>query len=157
MEPKDYVLAAGVVVTLFLGVWNAVVNYRWNQRTSFINTITSQRIKWIEQLRQDIASFGALMHHGCLADTEKEPQEGEMLREAVRLRQVIRLRLNPTMEPDKTIERLVGEIPRQMDSTRQPHLAEALEELTRAAQVLIKQEWEKVKAESKYGDLSQRV
>ncbi len=52
MEAKDYVLAAGVAVTLLLGIWNAIVNHRVSKRTTFINTVTSQRIKWIEQLRQ---------------------------------------------------------------------------------------------------------
>ena len=30
MEGKDLVLAAGVVVTLVLGVWNAITNHRIN-------------------------------------------------------------------------------------------------------------------------------
>jgi len=45
MEGKDLVLAAGVVVTLVLGVWNAITNHRINRRTNFVNTVTSQRIK----------------------------------------------------------------------------------------------------------------
>lgn len=70
MEPKDWVLAAGVVVTLVLGGWNAVVNHRINKRTTFVNTVTSQRIKWIEQLRQDISAFAGLTYHWSHTDIE---------------------------------------------------------------------------------------
>jgi len=155
MEPKDYVLAAGVVVTLVLGIWNAVVNHRASQRTTFINTVTSQRIKWIEQLRQDISSFSGLTYHWCFTDVEGKPHESEMLKEIDRLRHVIRLRLNPAGEHDKTIERLISEIPKLTDPSNQPRLVAALEELTCTTQLLLKQEWEKVKSESKHGDLGE--
>lgn len=157
MEPKDYVLAAGVVVTLVLGIWNAVVNHRTSQRTMFINTVTTQRIKWIEQLRQDISTFSGLTYHWCFTDVAGKPEESEMLKEIDRLRHVIRLRLNPSEEPDKTIEQLIGQIPRLTGSDQQQQLVEALEELTRTTQRLLKQEWEKVKSESKQGDLSVRA
>ena len=157
MEAKDYVLAAGVLVTLVLGIWNAVVNHRASQRTTFINTVTSQRIKWIEQLRQDISSFSGLTYHWCFTDVEGEPKKSEMLKEIDRLRHVIRLRLNPEGEHDKTIEELIGKIPKLTDPSYQPQLVEALEELTRTTQLLLKQEWEKVKLESKHGDLGENA
>lgn len=157
MEPKDWVLAAGVVVTLFLGAWNAVVNYRINKRTTFVNTVTSQRIKWIEQLRQDISAFSGLTYHWAHTDLEGKPGEAELLKEVDRLRHVIRLRLNPTGAHDKKIEALIAEIPRYTDSSRQKELTDALERLTVATQALLKEEWEKVKKESQHGPLSERA
>ena len=157
MEPKDYVLAAGVVVTLLLGIWNAVVNHRINKRTTFVNTVTSQRIKWIEQLRQDIGAFCGLIYHWSHTDIEGKPEEGEVLKEFDRLRHVIRLRLNPQGQHDKTIEALIDEIPRLTASERQKELVNALERMTRATQALLKEEWEKVKRESELGPLSERA
>jgi len=157
MEPKDHVLAAGVIVTLILGIWNAVVNHRINKRTTFVNTVTSQRIKWIEQLRQDIGAYCGLAYHWSHSDMEGKPGEGELLKELDRLRHVIRLRLNPRGEHDKTIEALVEEIPRYTDPQRQKELVDALERMTKATQALLKEEWDKVKRESEHGPLSERA
>ena len=154
METKDYVLAAGVVVTLILGIWNAIVSHRASKRTTFINTVTSQRIKWIEQLRQDIGTFCGLTYHWAHTDVQGKAEEGEMLREVDRLRHVIRLRLNPQGEHDKTIEALIEEIPRLTAPENQTKLAAALERMTCTTQLLLKGEWEKVKRESEHGSLS---
>lgn len=157
MEPKDYVLAAGVVVTFVLGVWNSVVNHRVNKRTTFVNTVTSQRIKWIEQLRQDIGAFSGLIYHWSHSDVEGKPQESEILKEFDRLRHVIRLRLNPQGEQDRIIEALIEEMPHYTAPERQQELVGALERLTKATQALLKEEWEKVKRESAQGPLSERA
>lgn len=157
MEPKDYVLAGGVAVTLLLGIWNAVVNHRISKRTAFVNTVTSQRIKWIEQLRQDIGAFCGLIYHWSHTDIEGKPEEGEVLKEFDRLRHVIHLRLNPLGEHDKVIEALIEEIPRLTAPERQKELVNAIERMTRATQALLKEEWEKVKQESEHGPLSERA
>ena len=157
MEAKDFVLAAGVAVTLGLGIWNAVVNRSVSKRTTFINTVTSQRIIWIEQLRQDIGAFCGLTYHWSHSDVEGKPEEGDMLKEIDRLRHVIRLRLNPKGEHDKTIESLIEKIPRLTGQEDQVKLVAALERMTRTAQLLLKEEWDKVKRESEHGPLSDRA
>ena len=157
MEAKDYVLVAGVAVTLFLGIWNAIVNHRISKRTTFVNTVTSQRIKWIEQLRQDVGAFCGLTYHWAHTNVEGKPEEGEMLKEVDRLRHIIRLRLNPGGEHDKTIEALIEEIPRLTAPENQAKLVGALERMTRTTQLLLKEEWEKVKRESEHGPLSERA
>lgn len=154
---SDWVLAAGVLVTLGLGAWNAWNNYRIDKRSTFVNTVTSQRIKWIEQLRQDIGAFCGLTYHWSSSDLGGEPGEAEVLKEIDRLRHVIRLRLNPLGEHDKTIEGLIDEIPRYTDPSQQKELGDALERMTRATQALLKEEWEKVKRESEHGPFSERA
>jgi hypothetical protein len=72
-------------------------------RTAFINTLTSQRIKWIDELRQDISSFSGFTHTWCFTALEGKPQEYDVLKEIDRLRHVIRLRLN---RPGHMIRRL---------------------------------------------------
>jgi hypothetical protein len=154
LEAQDYILGAGVIVTLILGIGNAIANYRASRRTMFINTVTSQRIKWIEQLRQDISTFSGLTHTWCFSELEGKPQEYELLKEIDRLRHVIRLRLNPAGEHDKKIEQLIEEIPTLTEISKRQELKRALNELTSTAQLLIKEEWEKVKEESKRGDIT---
>ena len=155
VEFKDYALAAGVIVTLILGVWNALANHHFNSRTTFVNTVTSQRIQWIEQLRQDIASYSGLVFHWSSTDLADKTEERQIFKDIDRLQHVIRLRLNPTGNNDKTIERLLDEIPNQAyDQTK---VRPMLEELTKASQRLLKEEWEKVKHESKHGPSSERA
>jgi len=154
-EPKDYVLAAGVIVTLLLGIWNAFANHRFNQRTMFVNTVTSQRIKWIEQLRQDISTFSGLVYHWALTDLPDSTEERQIIKEIDRLNHVIRLRLNPAGIHDQKIEQLLADIPKH--TADEIRIKGLLEELTCTTQALLKDEWEKVKAESKKGPLSDRA
>ncbi len=155
MEAEDYVLLFGVIVTLALGVWNLIQALQVMRKTSFINTVTSQRILWIEQLRQDVSKFCGLTHTWCMSDLEDKPEESEILEEIDRLRHVIRLRLNPNDTPDRKIAALLKKIPELTHSSKRTELLAALEELTVETQLLIKDEWEKVKKEAKNGDLSE--
>lgn len=154
-EPKDIVLAAGVVVTLVLGIWNALANFRSGQRTMFVNTVTSQRIKWIEQLRQDISAFSGLVYHWAMTDLTDSKEEQQIVKEIDRLNHVIRLRLNPAGAHDKAIETLLAEIPKHTADGEK--IKGLLEKLTVTSQALLKEEWEKVKAESRNGPLSERA
>ncbi len=156
MEGKEIIYGLGILLTFALGVWNLIANYHATRRTSFINTVTSQRVKWIEQLRQDISSFSGLTHTWCCSELEGKPEETEMLKEIDRLRHVIRLRLNPDATHDRKITQLIRKIPELTDISKRTELKEALEELTVTTQLLLSEEWKKVKAEAKYGDLQEK-
>lgn len=153
MDAKDYIYAAGILVTLGLGVWNLVHINRSARKTSFINTVTAQRVKWLEQIRQDISKFVGLTHHWSRSALEGTEREEAVLRDIDQLRYVIRLRLNPDDTPDRKILQLVKRIPELTNDTRRAELYEALDALTDATQEMLKAEWEKVKAEAKDGDL----
>ena len=154
-EAKDTVLAAGVVVTLFLGVWNAVSNHYFNKRTTFVNTVTAQRIKWIEQLRQDISTFSGLTYHWCHRAPDDPEESRKIIQQIDCLRHVIRLRLNPAGQHDSEIERLLDVIPQHTNAP--DTIANLLEQLTKTTQNLLKDEWEKVKQESSRGPRSERA
>lgn len=153
MEAKDIIYGVGIALTFGLGVWNLIVNYRATRKTSFINTVTSQRIKWLEQIRQDIAALAGLTHtwfYSGLAGTDKE---NDVLKEIDRLRHVIQLRLNPDGTLDRRIQTIIRKIPDLTDMTRQKELDQALEELINISQAMLKEEWEKVKLEAEHGNL----
>lgn len=153
MEPKDYVYGFGLIVTLGLGVWNFIQSHRATRKASFINTVTAQRVLWLEQMRQDVAKFVGLTHTWATSGLEGNPSELEVLKDIDRLRHVIRLRLNPDDTPDRQIAALVKRIPELTHESKRDELLKALEQLTVATQEMLKAEWEKVKAESKDGDL----
>jgi hypothetical protein len=155
LEPKDYIYAIGIVVTLGLGIWNFIQAHRATRKASFINTVTAQRVLWIEQMRQDVSMFVGLTHTWAMSDLEDKPSGHEVLKDIDRLRHVIRLRLNPDDPPDKKIAALVKKVPELTHESKRSELLTTLEELTTATQDMLKTEWEKVKAESKDGDLKE--
>jgi hypothetical protein len=156
MEMKDVVYAISILLTFLIGLWNLVLNYRTTRKTGFINTVTSQRVKWIEQLRQDISSFSALTQHAASRNLREGQQEDEALREIDRLHHVIRLRLNPDGIHDQRIEQLIAEIPNLTPASHRDRLTQALEELTVTSQKLLKEEWDKVKLEAEHGNLKKK-
>lgn len=153
VELKDIIYGFGILLTFIVGAWNLFNNYKISRKTTFINTVTAERVKWIEQLRQDISSFSGLTHTWCFSELEGKPDENEILKEVDRLRHVIRLRLNPEGEHDQKIEVLIQKIPKLTHISNREELQQALEDLTVTTQKLLKDEWEKVKKEAKEGDL----
>lgn len=158
MEPKDYIYIVSILATLVLGAWNAYNNHKNNKKTSFINTVTSERVKWLEKLRKNISDFCGLTHTWTRSKVQGTPEEIKILGEIDKLRYLIRLQLNPKTEnnkpnADKKIEDLISKIPDLTDSSMKDELDVAIHELIGISQTLLKNEWEKVKFEAKNGDL----
>lgn len=156
MEPKDIVYAVGIVLTFILGIWNLINNYFQTRKTSFINTVTKQRVEWLEHIRQDVSKLCGLTHTWAFSKLEGKPEEFEVLKELDQLRHVIKLRLNPDDTPDRKIRALIDKIPDLTHESKHEELKKALRELTDETQAMLKNEWEKVKLESEEGNLSKK-
>ena len=154
---KDIFYIVGIILTFVIGVWNIFINYRQSRRTGFINTVTSERVKWIEKLRQNISTFCGLTYNWCYSQLESKPEETEILREIDKLRHLIRLQLNPdpNSKLERKIEELIERIPELTHIDHRNELRDSLNELVKTSQSLLKEEWDKVKAESKRGDLKE--
>jgi hypothetical protein len=147
MEAKDF-------ITLFLGISTAilgVIAHRATVKKRFIETVTTQRVIWIEKLRQDIATFCGLTHTWVYLEDAKA--DDPRLQELDRLRYVIRLRLNPNDEPGSRIERILQAIPDLTHESQRDKLKGKIDEMVIASQCLIKAEWDKVKDEAEKGRL----
>jgi len=139
----------GIAVSLGLGVWNLIQT----RRTQFINTVTSERVKWIQELRNNISALSGAIHTWSTTyahDVVPNQSEGEreLLSEIDRLRYLIRLQLNPNNQTDKEIEALIVSIPKLTNRNTLDLLLSTLESLTQKTQTLLKKEWEKVKEEA---------
>jgi hypothetical protein len=150
---KDVVFSLSLIFTFLLGVWNIVDNYRMARRTAFINTVTAEQIKWIEKLRDNISSFCGLTHAWRQSELEGKPDELDVVKQLDKLRYLISLQLDPAGAYDKEIEFLIALIPDLTHETQTEQLKEKMNELILISQKLLKVEWDKVKEESKRGDL----
>jgi len=158
MDPKDWFYASGIILTAIIGIWNIINHLKTTKKIAFINTVTSERVKWLDKLRHNISSFAGLTHTWTRELHETPESERMLLQEIDKLRYLIRLQLNPKEENgnknvDSRIEDLIAKIPLLTDISLRDQLDAALNELVIESQELLKEEWEKVKKESKKGDL----
>jgi hypothetical protein len=149
--------AIEVAVLSFLGAVigvsiTAFFTSRNNNKNIFIGTVTTERAKWRDELRNHTAEFCKLAY-GQLQD--KDPVSRTRLEE---LRVLIRLRLNPNPEHalDKTILDAIGNATRGLDGSG-VDAREQLETIERNVQALLKQEWEKSKEEARTGKLVSKL
>jgi len=156
METKDIIYGLGIILTFVLGVWNLVNTYVQTRKTSFINTVTKQRIEWLENIRQDVSKFCGLTYTWSVSRLEGKPEEYEVIKELDQLRHVIKLRLNPDDTPDMKISALIDKIPELTNESKIEDLKKAIRELIDETQQMLKNEWEKVKRESEVGNLKGR-
>lgn len=155
---KDVVYTIGILLTLVLGAWNAYQNHQNTRRTSFINTVTSERVKWIAHLRETISRFCGLTYHWALSpQLQGTAGAEEILREIDYLRHLIPLQLNPDGPREQAIVRLIDQIPDATDPNKLGVLWGLLDELIRTTQLMLKDEWEKVKDEAEHGRLKSRA
>ena len=158
---KDLILLAGVIVTLIgvaatfvLGLINLYVNLRSAKRTAFVNTVTSERVKWIAKVRENVSVLCSLCDHWVHHRTqEKTPQ---LQQEIEKMKNEVRLQLNPMDVEDRAIEHLLTQLPSWINPIT-PELYRGVQsDLIEATQQMLKREWDKVKDEAIHGDLRKR-
>lgn len=152
MTWTNIIALGGVLITLALTIYNSFVSRSITTKTKFVDTITSERIKWLEKLRMDISRFSGLTSFWAKSLRNVESSESiEVLKEIDILRVMIKLRLNPDGIYDKQIIELLDTIPLLTDKTDLTEINNALDMLTNLSQKLLKEEWNRVKKESKKG------
>jgi hypothetical protein len=124
MGGKDIFFSLGIILTFILGVWNIINNYRAARRTAFINSVTAERIKWIETLRNNISTFCGLTYTWSMSKLGGTEEEKEIVKEIDKLRHYIRLQLNPSPNAklDREIEKHIINIPDLTHETREAEL-----------------------------------
>lgn len=130
----------------------ALVSYLVARRSVYINSVTAERSKWIEALRQTISKFSgaagrisARRRQGEYSPTQDWAEDTEKLRV---LLADLTLRLNPTEVEAGNLLRAA----RKVDAAARIHSPSALiladEIMIRHAQWVLKAEWEQVKREA---------
>jgi hypothetical protein len=147
---RDSVIAiAGISATVVISSANLVYSLWSNKRTSFVNRVTTSRLKWIDSLRDKVSEFIAVT--GCLLDDEftSDKNVGTLLLQRDTLLHQIVLHLNPHDPKDQRIRTLVEHVRELTDrGVLSGELSNRLIELRDATGDYLKKEWNRVKSES---------
>jgi len=156
-EITQIVTLIGVILSFIVGAAGLWVGIRNSRNTTFINSVTTSRIQYIQDLRNAIAEFcGLFYRYKLLVDNNKDLsiQKLEVLAVADKLKYLIILHLNPEdIDWDKKIVSLIDSIRESIDNNP----TDKIDELITLTQYLLKLEWEGAKLESQKGILSKRV
>lgn len=154
VETKDWIAIAGIAITFLVSLANFLYSIYTNKRTSFVNTVTSSRLKWIDSLRDKVSEYIAVatrLSHNRPALGESKA--GDLLLQRDSLLHQIVLHLNPHDKEDLRIKELAERI-RTLTEAPQPseQLQNDLSRLRDATADYLKKEWNRVKAESIKGN-----
>jgi len=153
-ETKDSIQLFAIGLTFIVSAIGLYVSWKNSHKANFINSVTASRIKWIDNLRNNIAQFSGFVYHFSLTDIPDKEEKNKIIKEIDRLRYLIKLQLNNSADIDKEIISLVDKIVDLTDPKKSDELTQTLNTLVLKTQTLLKFEWERVKEESIKGDLS---
>jgi hypothetical protein len=157
MEWKDIGVFAGLTITLVLGLGNLIWIIVYGRRTTFINTVTSERVKWIGKLRENLSKYTGRTHSWLALRRSDSTRSEEFKSEIDVLRYEIKLQLNPGADPDKQIIQKINEIPDLASQSDINPALNAMNELIGLGQNLLSAEWKKVKREAQRGALADKL
>jgi hypothetical protein len=144
----------GVILSFIVGAAGLWIGIRNSRKTIFINSVTTSRIKYIQDLRNNIAEFcGQFYRYNLLVknDPDLSTEKLKILESCDKLKYLIRLYLNPEdTDWDKKIIQLIDDIRNSIDNNP----TTKIDELITITQYLLKLEWEGAKRESQKGILS---
>jgi len=151
METKDIVTLVGIIFTFLVGATGLFISL-WNTRkTTFINAITSSRIKYIQDIRNSISEYCGLFYRYKILldhDLTLSNEKLEVLKSIDKLKYQIMLFLNPEDDTwDNKIIALIEELRLKIDENPEAQI----KELITITQYLLKLEWEGAKLESRKG------
>jgi hypothetical protein len=148
MGSNEIIALTGIALTFFVSVANLIYSLRNNRRTTFVNTVTTSRLKWINSVRDDVSEFIAVTTH--LSDHSLSAEKlGELLLQRDILLHRIALHLNPLDADDQKIKALAIRARELLeDGDLRKELPGALIELRDATGSYLKKEWSRVKDES---------
>lgn len=146
------------IASLFAGIAalaNIIYSYYNTRKTTFINVITSERIRWMSNLRETISTLCGRAYHWSIT-TLDEKENQQVIKEIDQLTRLSELYLNPDKPKHKEILDLLGKIQWNTDRSKRATLHKILDQIILNTQNLLIYEWEQVKKEAKDGELEQK-
>lgn len=144
-----------VAVIAFIGVLiSAVLSSLIARKSAYISSVTVERSKWLDKLRANISDLVAeLSQISIQTASDAYPAGSEMITSIKRADAkiaMIKLQLNPRGSIDKNIIKVM-DLAIKVAGKKAPeiHCRDIEAALIRHSQFLLKEEWEKVKMESR--------
>jgi len=154
---KDTITLLGIIFTFIVGALGLIISLRNSSKTIFINSITTSRIKYIQDIRNDISEYcGLFFRYSILLQNSPHlsSEKLEILKLIDKLKYKLMLYFNPEDKIwDSKIIELIEDLRNQIDENPEVKI----KELIVITQYLLKWEWEGAKLESKKGLISERV
>lgn len=147
----DPIAIIGIAATFLVSVAALVHSLQNDRRASYVNTVTSSRLRWIDSLRDKVAEFIATTsrlvsrRESGLRDSKSE----ELLLQRDILEHQIALHLNPEDPKDQRIKTLAESVCQLTDSGGTASaISDTLNQLRDATAIYLKKEWNRAKQES---------
>lgn len=154
---RDPITIFGIAATFLVSVATLVHSLRNDRRASFVNTVTTSRLRWIDSLRDGVAEFIATTtrlvsrRDSGLRDGKTE----ELLLQRDTLGHQIALHLNPEDPQDQRTKTMAESVCQLTDSGgTASEISNSLNQLRDATAIYLKKEWNRVKQESVGGGWS---
>ena len=152
MTTTEILTLTGLALTFTIGIANLIITIKNTKKTTFINSITTSRIKYIQELRNTIAELCSLVTSYKLRISKLDyAAHFELLKQTNKLKYLIRLYLNPA---DEYWNNQILDLTNQIVIKHNLDPQNKIEELIVITQFLLKLEWEGVKQESEKGIIS---
>ncbi len=169
---KDSIYAIGIILTFATTLLSAYMTFKNNKAIHYVNSITKNRVEWINKLRDSIADFIAHTNiYNNVYYKKDYVKSGQHLAECQKICTKIKLLLNCCDKRDNEIvlltERILENFRKyidemhDMDTTEKGFFIETnesrkykqnveqdIKKLTEKVQVYLKSEWNRVKYES---------
>jgi hypothetical protein len=159
---KENVAIVSAVTALVAVIIGPLVSYLIAKKQIIGNVIASNRIKWIEGLREDIAEFVALFSEHIyeiggfhlLKDEDSRNEKLESLAEIVRKvstkRFLIRIKLNPDEEDHGELLKILEETTESSwaymdDKSKKVDMSRLSSKIAKISRKITKAEWERAK------------
>jgi hypothetical protein len=140
------------IITAAAAIIAAFVSYAISRRSTYINSVTVERTKWIGELRSNIAKLSGHVlsinqRQFFDRDFGQSSQFREYEQEIHRLTSLIKLQLNPFNEIDKSLLQIIDDLENSLHNPREGSWGHDYL-LIAHAQWLLKAEWDKVRMEA---------
>lgn len=146
MESAIITAAITALIALIVAFFNSYKTTQLHISNSFVFTVTTERVKWLGHLRENISKFSSLVYdlYNVSVDFDKRDLKLVELR---KVQTMLQLQLNPNDANDQKVSLLINGIFNKVEH-KDMSVNEQMSELINATQSMLKAEWERVKKET---------
>lgn len=141
-----------ILITALTALITGFYSIYHSKKTTYINAVTTARIKYMDNLRNHIAEFCGLTLHFSLTPLE-ENEKQQIIKKIDQLRFTIKLHLDRKNSFDIKVIEKINSIPNLTDPKKINELEKNLDKLTELTQDVLALEWNGIKLEASKGKL----